>query len=93
MLPYKCILSFLGLGPRLTSDQEETDGKCLCSKNQATFPLQQMWELPGDSPGEERLVCAVQLRGNFLPVNRFGEAGFGGGFLRDIEGGIEVMSG
>lgn len=42
MLPYKCILSFLGLGPRLTSDQEETDGKCLCSKNQATFHLQQM---------------------------------------------------
>lgn len=52
-----------------------------------------MGEMPGVSPGEERLVCAVELRGNFLPVNEFMEAGFRGGLHRDIEGGIEVTSG
>lgn len=53
----------------------------------------QMWEIPGDSPGEKGLVCAVKLLGNFFPVNKFLEAGFGGGLLRDIEGGVEVPSG
>lgn len=53
----------------------------------------QVWEMTGDSPGEKGLVCVVQLRGNFLPVNKFMEAGFEGGFLRDIEGGVEVTSG
>lgn len=43
--------------------------------------------------GENGLVCAVQLWGNFLPVNEFMEAGFRGGLLRDIEGGVEVTSG
>jgi hypothetical protein len=53
----------------------------------------QMREIPGDSPGEKGLVGTVQLRGNFFPVNKFLEAGFGGGLLRDIEGGVEVPSG
>lgn len=49
--------------------------------------------MTGDSPGEKGLVCVVQLLGNFFPVKKFMEAGFGGGFLRDIEGGVEVTSG
>lgn len=53
----------------------------------------QVWETPGDSPGETGLVCAVPLRGNFLPVNEFIGGGFGGGLFRDIEGGVEVTSG
>lgn len=78
--------AFPGLGTRLTSDQGEAGGKRLCSKSQLppTF-----W----DSPGNEGLVCAVQLLGDLLPANRIMEAGFEGGLLGDGEGGVEVTSG
>ena len=51
------------------------------------------WEMPGNSPGDEGLICAVQLLGDFLPANTFVGAGFEGGLLIDIEGGVEVTSG
>ena len=38
------------------------------------------------------LVCAVQLQGDFLPINKFMESGFGGAPLRDIGGGVEVTN-
>lgn len=53
----------------------------------------EMWEMPGNSPGDEGLICAVQLLGDFLPANTFVGAGSEGGLLIDVEGDVEVTSG
>lgn len=40
--------------------------------------------------GTKGLVCAAHLWENILAGNKFMDAGFGGGLLRDIEGGAEI---
>lgn len=81
------------MGTRLTSDQGETDGKDLHSESQLPSISWETWEILGNSPGDEGLICAVQLLGDFLPANTFVGAGFEGGLLIDVEGGVEVTSG